>query len=207
MAKDYIPSKDTEFQDWLGNFLTVGSANQIVLGLTTADFTPISTDKTAFDAAITDAEAKAAAAKSATTKKNTIRKSTEVKTRALVKRIQAKADVPADIKRLLQITVPGSQPAPPAIPYPPVDLVANVIGTGSYELTWKRNNNGSTVLFVVEALMQGASDYVQVFATTKSSFLHNGNPPGLKITYRVKAQRGEIFSPYSNVAVVNDITP
>ena len=202
---DYIPKKDLEYQDWLQNFITVGNANLAILGLTTADLTPISTDKTQYDAAITDAEAKAAASKSATTKKNLLRKSSESKARAIVKRIQAKQDVPADIKRLLQINVPGSTPPSPVIPYPPADLVANVIGTGTYELSWKRNGNSMSVNFIIEALFQNAVDFIQIYSTTKSTYIHANNPPGLKISYRVKTQRSELFSTYSNVVSVNDV--
>lgn len=201
---DYIPKKDTQYQDWLGNFLTVANANLATLGFVATDITPLQTDKTNFDGAITNAEALQAQSKAATEKKNIIRKSSETKARILVKRIQAKIDVPADLKKQLQITVPGEAPAPPAVPYPPKDLVANVVGSGVYELSWKRNGNIQTTMFVVEALIAGASDFIQVFSTTKTSYTHSGNPPGAKITYRVKAQRGESFSPYSNIAVVND---
>jgi len=91
------------------------------------------------------------------------------------------------LKKQLQITVPGETPAPPTVPYPPKNLVANVVGSEIYELKWERNGNISTIIFVVEALFAGATDFVQVFSTTKTGFTHSGNPLGTKITYRVKA--------------------
>lgn len=204
MPRDYIPAKDTVFQDWLENFIKTANNNLAVLGLVAADLTPLSTDKTTFDSVLTDAETKKAASKAATQKKDIIRKSAEAKARAIVKRIQAKADVTNDIKAQLQITVPGSTPPPPEIPLPPVNLVANITGVGSYMLTWDRAGNSSNTLFVIEAKIGATADWLPVFTTTKTKYEHTGNPAGLIIMYRVKAQRGEIQSPPSNVAVVNE---
>lgn len=200
--KDYIPQKDTIYRDWLANFLTVANANLATLGLVAADITPLQTDKTNLGTAITNSETLQAQAKAATEKKNYIRKSSETKARAIVKRIQAKIDVPPDLKKQLQITVPGDSPAPPTVPYTPKDLVVNVIGSGTNELKWDRNGNVPSIIFVIEALIDDAKDFVQIFSTTKISYVHSGNPTGSKITYRVKALHGEIASPYSNIAVV-----
>lgn len=207
---DYIPKKDTEYQDWLGNFITVANANLVALGLVAADITPLQTVKTGFDNSLTDLEAKKAAMKAATQKKDTLRKSSTTKARALVKKIQANQAVTNELKASLQITVTGSHPAPPEIPYPPNNLVAYVSGSGEYKLDWKRNGNSSGILFVIEARMGNSSAWLPIFTTTKTSYTHSGNPPGTKITYRVKAQRGETQSPPSNTAVVNDggvVTP
>ena len=204
---DYIPKKDTEYQDWLGNFITVSNANLAALGLLTTEVSGLSTDKTSFDTAITDLEGKKASAKAATQAKDILRKATELKARAFVKRIQAKTDVTNTLKANLQINVPGSHPAPPTVPPPPMDLVANIAGPGSYELSWKRNGNNPPTIFVVEALFAGSSEFIQIESTTKITFLHNGNAPGVKITYRVRAKHGVTYSPPSNIAVVNDVIP
>ena len=54
-------------------------------------------------------------------------------------------------------------------------------------------------------IIDAAIDFSQIYVTTKASYIHAGNPPGIKITYRVKGQRGEIQGPPSNHAVVNDM--
>lgn len=200
--KDYIPKKDTIYRDWLANFLTVANANLATLGLTDTDLKPLQMDKPIYDDAITNAETLQAQAKAATEKKNTVRKSSETKARAIVKRIQAKLDVPPNLKKQLQITVPGDSPAPPTVPYTPKNLLVNVVGIGANELKWERNGNIPSIIFIVEALIDEAKDYVQIFSTTKSSYTHTGIPSGTKISYRVKALHGEIPSPYSNIAVI-----
>ena len=200
---DYIPSSDTIYQDWLANFLTVANSNLGAIGLTTADMTPLTTDKTNFDLAITDAETKQAAAKAATEKKSILRKASELKARALVKRIQAKVDVTADLKRQLQITVPGESGGLPVVPYTPMDLIANVVGIGSYELTWKRNGNAQSIIFVVEAKINSGTEFIQIDSSNRTYFTHLGNPAGAKIVYRVRAKHGDVFSAPSNEFTVN----
>ena len=200
--RDYIPSKDTIYRDWLANFITVANANLATLGLVAADITPLQTDKTNYDSAITNSETLQAQAKAATEKKNVVRKASETKARAIVKRIQAKLDVPPDLKKQLQITVPGESPTPPLVPYTPKNLVVNVVGIGANELKWERNGNINTIIFIVEAQIDDAKDFVQIFSTRKTNYTHSGLPSGTKISYRVKALHGEISSPYSNIAVI-----
>ena len=204
-AGDYIPRSDTIFQDWVGNFLSVANANLTSLGFLASDMTAITTDKTLFDTTITNNATAQALAQAAAKKKQITRKALELKARGLVKRIQAKTDVSPDLKRQLQITVPGDAPPPPDIPNQPLDLVANIAGEGSYELKWKRNNPIGTIMFVVEGRFGASPNFTFIGITPKSTFLHENNVPGERIAYRVKIQRGEKHSPYSNTAVVNDV--
>ena len=200
---DYIPKNDLAFQDWTGNFISIANLNLTTLGFLTSDMTAITTNKTLLDVVITDNEAKQAAAKAATKKKEVTRAATEAMARALVKRIQAKVDVPADLKRQLQITVPGSSsPVPLQIP---LNLLANTINPGAYELQWLRNGNSPTTMFIIEALLPGATSFVQIGAETKTTYLHAGNPPFDEITYRVRAKKGEVYSLYSNEFTVNRV--
>ena len=201
---DYIPKKELEYQTWLGNFITVTNANLVALGLTTTDIGPLSTEKTTFDAAITSAETLQAQSKAAIEKKVMFHKSTESKARALVKRIQAKADVTADLKRQLQITIPGDVPAPPVKPNAPSDLTVSIAGTGAYELKWKKNNTSAVIMYSVEAKIGAATGFISVFTTTKASYIHSGNTPGVKIVYQIRAIHGEVYSEPSNHVIVND---
>ena len=200
---DYIPNADRQFNDWLNNFIEVANTNLAMLGLSTTEMTALITEKDALEKGIAQSETAAAAAKAATEKKKLARKKVEATTRAYVKRIQAKPDVLANVKKQLQITVPGNTPAPPPVPYTPTDLIANIIGSGTNELTWKRNGNRNTVLFVVEAATDGETEYKSVFTTSKTNYVHAGNKPGAKVTYRIRAQHGTTLSLPSNEAVIN----
>ena len=203
MANDYIPKPDSIFKDWLTNFVKVAQGNLVTLGLTTTDISSLDADREKFGDTITNAESMSAQAKAATEKKNLYRKATESKARALVKRIQAKVDVPADLKKQLQITVPGQSAPIPVKPYNPTELVAKVIGSGTYELSWNRNGNSGAILFIIEGLFGNETAYRQVFVTTKTNYIHSNNIPGQKIIYRIRAQHGEILSDPSNDAIIN----
>ncbi len=200
---DYIPNADRQFKDWLNNFIDVANVNLTLLGLSTTEMTSLVSEKDNLDKGISASETATAAAKAATEKKKIARKKVEATTRAFVKRIQAKPDVLANVKKQLQITVPGNTPAPPPVPYAPIDLIANIIGSGTNELTWKRNGNRNSILFVVEALVEGETEYKSVFTSLKTNFVHSGNKPGAKITYRIRAQHGTTLSLPSNEAVIN----
>lgn len=204
---DYIPKQDTQFQDWLGNFLLVANANLAGLGLIAGDITPITTDKGVFDTTITDSEAKRAASRAATYAKDTVRKSAETKVRAIVRRIQANPAVSDEMKGKLQITIPGSQPTPPSTPEPPEALFVKYVGNSNYELSWKRGSNIGRILYVIEAIIGNSTNWIQLFSTGKTKYLHTGNVPGLKIVYRVKAQRGETQSIPSVNITVNEGSP
>lgn len=204
---NYIPAKDDEFKDWLGNFIIVANANLATLGLIAGDITQLSTDRGTLDTAINDAEVKKAASKSATQLKDTIRKSAEGKVRGIVKRIQANTAVSNALKAQLQITITSSASSSSPTPISPTALIPKVIGSGEYELSWSRNGNKNGTFFVIEAIIGSAGSWTQIFATTKTKYIHGNNTPGEKIVYRVKAQRGEFQSSASNIAIVNDGAP
>ena len=42
-----------------------------------------------------------------------------------------------------------------------------------------------------------------VFTTSKTNYVHAGNKPGAKVTYRIRAQHGTTLSLPSNEAVIN----
>lgn len=181
MPRDYIPAIYKVFKDSLDYFIKTANNNLALLGLVAADITPLSTDKANFNSVLTYYEAKKTISKAATQKKDIVRKSAEAKTRALVMSIQSKAGITNDIKAQLQITVSGSTPPPPEIPLPPVNLVANIAGTGAYSLTWDRAGSSPNTLFVIVAKIRDTADWITIFTTIKTKYKHTGNPAGAMI--------------------------
>jgi hypothetical protein len=105
MATDYIPDPDNDFTTWLANLLTYAAANAAALGLVPADLAPLTAQQTAWTAALTDHGAAQAGARSAREAKDAARHALETAVRALVKRLQASADVDDAERRALGITV------------------------------------------------------------------------------------------------------
>lgn len=201
---DYIPRKDTELQAWLGPFTSVMGLNLTTLGLSAGDLTSISVAKTTFDLKMTDYALKHDAAEAATQAKEAARDAVVAKARELAQRIQAKADVSDELKASLGLTVPGSHPPPPEVPYPPSDLVLEILQPGYYKLKWKANGNTAGTLYLVELKIMNTTAFVPVVTISKTSYTHQNPQPHDKMTYRVRAQRGTNFSMPSNLVVVND---
>ena len=199
--KDYLPTKDTDLQAWTQNFLTVANANLAPLGLVAGDVTPVSTDKTSFDAAITNNNTKQAEAKAATLQKNTVKTNLSGKIRILVRKIQANPAVLPQLKAQLGITVGDAVPTP-LVPQQPTELVAMPDASGVNKLQWNRNGNPFGTTFIIESQENVSLPWFFAGTTTKATFEHSGQIPGKMLFYRVKAQRNEQISEPSNVAVV-----
>ena len=92
----------------------------------------------------------------------------------------------------------GATSPPPA---EPTDLTVTPNASGFNELKWKRNGNKPNTVFIVEAQVDGAGDWVQVGAVTETTFVHENQIPGKQIAYRVKARRDKRESVWSGTAV------
>ena len=197
----FYPVNDAEFSVWLGNFIAVATTNRVVLGLGDADLAALTAAKTALDAKITASQSANDAAKSATTAKKTTRKSTNALIGYRAKVINANAAIPADIKRQLGLTVRDSKPTSTP-PNAPVNLMADGFSTGVNQLDWDTNGNLRGTQYLIEAAVGSATAFKFVGTTTKSRFEHKGQTPGVQVIYRVKAQRADKDSEYSNDALV-----
>jgi hypothetical protein len=198
---DYLPAKDSDLQSWTQNFLTVANANLVALGLVAADTTPITSEKGSYDTAITNNNTKQAEAKAATQQKSTVKSNLTTKVRILVRKIQANPAVLPQLKAQLGITV-GDGGLTPIVPQQPMELIADPAASGVNKLQWNRNNNPYGIVFVVEYQLNVTESWQFAGTTTKSTFEHIGQVPGRMLFYRVKAQKNELVSEPSNVAVV-----
>lgn len=92
---------------------------------------------------------------------------------------------------------------PSKIPvYDPADLVVTGASNGINTLKWNKNDNKAGTIYNIEALIGEATDFIIVGTTTVTRFEHKNQKPGNEITYRIRAQRGDDFSDYSNEATV-----
>ncbi|MCX6153718.1 MAG: hypothetical protein NT007_06130 [Candidatus Kapabacteria bacterium] len=203
-GRDYIPKRDTDLQLWMEPFSSIMGTNLTTLGLLSGDYTAISTLKSNFDAAMTDFEMKRDAASAATQAKDAARASLVAKARELAQKIQKNVSVSESLKASMGLTVAGSHPPPAAVPFPPIDLVYDVLQPGAYQLKWKANGNASGTLYSLEARYGTATTFVSVVTITKTKFIHDNQPPNQKVAYRVRAQHGTLFSLPSNIVIIND---
>ena len=200
---DYIPHSEAKYLEWLENFCAVAKANVAALGITADEMKALDDFSGQYDSSIKQSVALTAELKSMNERKVSIKKKSIACVRGIVKQIQAKQTIANDLKKQLQITVPGQSSPVPVVPFQPLSLTVNVVSVGSYELKWDRNGNNRNTLFLVEAMFEDQKNFIPIITTSKSNFIHTGNKAGARITYRVKAQHGTIFSPPSLEAIIN----
>ncbi|MET0753255.1 MAG: fibronectin type III domain-containing protein, partial [Pyrinomonadaceae bacterium] len=169
-------------------------------GLTEALVDQIITANITFCADINVQALKKAEAKAATTKLAGTRKTLN-DLFAKAKREAKDSGTSAD--KLAEISIDADEGGKSAIaPQAPVDLLVEGFSSGKNSLKWNRNGNKSGTIFIIEAKTGDETKYAIVGTTTKSAFDHKDQKPGMKQVYRVRAQRGDDFSDYSNEAVV-----
>lgn len=86
--------------------------------------------------------------------------------------------------------------------FAPEGLIVEGFADGTNFLKWQRSGNDKRNLFIVEARIGDAADYMMVGATTKTKFYHQNQKPGVPVRYRVYATRGGRVSPHSNDAAL-----
>jgi len=198
---DYIPARDSEFQNFSNNFAKQATEHQADLFLTVEQTAKLTTSSTDFDAKY-DAHLLAQnAAEAATGDKNESRKSFEKEIRSIAGIIQANPDIPNNLREILGLPVHDNIHTH-IHPQIPQDLYAEGSPTGVNHLNWEAGENKPGTMYVVEAMQAGEKDFSFVDVVTKTKYDHKGQTPGVMITYQIKAKRGDEVSQPSNNAVV-----
>ncbi|MCX6154175.1 MAG: hypothetical protein NT007_08445, partial [Candidatus Kapabacteria bacterium] len=90
----------------------------------------------------------------------------------------------------------------PVNPIPPTDLLANPNPNGTNKLSWNRNGNPQGTIFIIEMQDRPGFPWVLIGTTTKTTYDHQGQMPGITKYYRVRAQRNDTTTEPSNEAIV-----
>lgn len=96
---------------------------------------------------------------------------------------------------------PRSSTRSAVVPQQPLGLVATPNPAGTVFLSWERNGNPYSVQFVIEAKV-GTGEWEIAAMTTKAKITLENYVPGQEASFRVYAQKNELESSPSNVAVI-----
>lgn len=197
---DHRRLSNSEFRDLLNDIFTKADGNAATYGLTQDLVDEAQTRHDAIVGKINGQVAKKAEAKASTTALNLERKTGNDFVSHLKIQMRAAEVAP---EKFVEIGFDEDDlvPSPIAV-FTPSELVVNGFSNGTNALNFNRNGNQPHTIFSIEAKIGDAADYVIVGTTTKTNFKHLNQTPGVKVTYRVRALRGEVFSEYSNTAVV-----
>jgi hypothetical protein len=198
---DHSKLSHSEFKNLLDLIESKADGNAAEFGLTQADVLQIQAIRDRMETDIADQAAKDAAAEAATAKLTATRKEGN-KLLSLNKMTMRSNQVKDDKFAELGFGTDDSVDTPVA-PLTPAELSVQGFSNGANKLKFKRNGNKQHTIFNVEAKIGNAPNFVIVGTTTTTNFNHENQTPGVKVVYRVRAQRsGGEFSEYSNEAVV-----
>ena len=197
---DHRKLSNSSFRDLLNGIYTTGNGHAEEFGLTDELIDEAKARGGVIDSKITKQVTTKAASKAATTDLNLQRKSDNEFVSSLKIAMRA-AKVPAD--KFVAMGFDADDLTSSAIVVQsPVDLSVKGFSNGINALKFNRNGNKHGTIFLIEAKIGAATDWTIVGTTTKAGYEHKGQKPGVKVLYRIRAQRGEEVSEPSNEAVV-----
>jgi hypothetical protein len=92
----------------------------------------------------------------------------------------------------------------PVVPSEPTQLTATPFANGTVQLTWKRNGNPATVMFVIETKTEGG-EWTPVKMVGRSRAVLSGFAPGTPAWFRVYATKsGQASVPSFDVSIYHE---
>jgi hypothetical protein len=200
---DFIPRRDTLYTAWLNQLATQADALKVQLQLSNSQVTALQQAASQWATAYANHVAAVENARARAVGKAAVRRSTEETVRTICRIVQANPTVPEDAKRDIGLPVHDKEPTP-VMPQTPTGLYVIGLENGANVLRWKRNGNKTGVQFIIEAKYSANAPWTQIGSTTRSSWMHEHQVPGVKVWYRVIATRTKFKSLPSTAATVYD---
>ena len=201
MPTTYYPHEDHNLEPYVVNLAAVMLANLTAFGISQAQYDALDGFLAKFQTKLAAHVTAQAAAKAATEAKNLARTDLIDCFTELVNLIQAKKDVPNELKDAAGIPVHDKIPTE-IIPVPPTELTAESFTNKKNGLNWKNGGNKPGTLYVIEAKIGEATSFSFVDVITATKYEHTDRTVGVKAIYRVRAKRGNKISDPSNEAAV-----
>jgi len=192
---NYIPSGDSEFVDWMENFVTNLSINMAMVGLVQTDIDPVISAQGSFSTALTTQITQQALAKGAVESKKTEREGLEATLRPLVQRIQKHPGMTDQLRGLLGITIPSERTTSsvgPDVPSmfletKPGQVVVH-FGTDASNEQHNGKPDWARGCFIYRK-KSGESDFTMIAYDTASPYVDTVTGPAVDAAYKV-AYRG-----------------
>ena len=197
----YIPTRDGDFKEFSLKLVGVVKANLTAYGITLAQSDKLELKINDFVVKYGAHLTAKDAAQSATADKNDSRTLAEKDLREVAQIIQNFPEITPALLEAAGLPVHDTTPTP-ITPVSPESLEAYGDDNGENHLEWKAGDNKPGTIYVIEAKIDPNPEFALVDVVTKTKYIHKGQTPGVRVSYRVKAKRGDLISSPSNVAVV-----
>lgn len=193
--------KDAKFSGWLAAHVKSMEENAAELGVSPDEINELKSLRDEYHANLQERVRLRIASKAATEAFRQTKIKINRKIAARRKTYLADSEISETLIKSLGFDIPKTRSERVAL-FTPEELTVTGFSNGTNVLRWKRAGNHSKTMFIIEALIGDASDFVMVGATMKTKFVHEGQKPGVKIVYRVCAQRSGRKGEYSDTAVI-----
>jgi hypothetical protein len=201
MISKIYKMSDAEFSVWLENFENVLENNLAALNLTAANLTELQALSGEMKDALAERQSVEEMKRAKIVKLREKRKAVVKKVAYYNKILPANEAISGELIEMLGLNAAIPNTAV-VNPNRPVELIAESSASGVNELRWKKNGNRAGTFYIVESRLESEPKFVYTGSTSKTKFEHKNQRPGVRMFYRVKAQRSDTESVYSNEAVV-----
>ncbi len=201
MISNLYRMSDAEFSVWLENFNTVIEANKVELNVSNDQVLEMLGLQTGHNTALTEKQSADELKQSKTANLRQKRRDAMKKVAFYNKIFKADENIPTSLIELAGFDANDGIPTS-STPQQPINLVANGFSNGNNELKWNKNGNKPNTVYIIEGRLESEANFSFVGTTTKQKFAHKNQTPGARMFYRVKAQRHDQESTFSNTAVV-----
>lgn len=199
--RSYIPIKDVQFANWGKRFAAKVQEDAAALGITADMAAELVAAADDFRDQLLAQMRLENLLKGQTKLKNKARAEAESLARTVAQLIRANPAV-SDGELVTLTLSPRKKRSRVVRPRPPTDLFANPNARGYVDLKWNSARNKQGTTYIVERRFGTDGPFEFVAATSKTSFRHMGQTPGVEAQYRVHAQRTSYRSGYTHPATI-----
>lgn len=199
MAFFNVPKRDLDIVALLKQFDGAMQAHSSTLGYSSTDEFRVSGAYAEADSSLTAVEGAKFALKGAVATKSADIKDGVAIMREYAQQIKNNVAATPEIQAAFGISPTPSASGPVTVP---TTLSAEPVANGTCKVTWKRNGNVVGTSFVIETKTSMSGAWSFYATTTKTKFNDTNAAPGSPKWYRVRAERGDVVSGWSNEATI-----
>jgi hypothetical protein len=197
---NFSKMNDAEMLEWLNNIITVAGVAPANYGLTADQITDLTAKRDLLQTRMSWRATAEDAVRSAVTAQRESRTNADTLVSFINMSVKINPDVSPARKDAIGIFM--RKPPVRTAPTRPENLQANGFEDDRVVLRWDRAANKPNTQFIVECKKEGETEFAYLATTTRSKYVHLNAAPGDRCVFRVRAQRDDMESTYSNEASV-----
>lgn len=204
---DYIPEQDLAAIAWAKRFVNSAEQKMAEAGFSQEQIDNLRDLVEAFANAKKHQQNCATKLTIATTAKNQAQKSLYSVLRAMAQQARHQPGAPATLAQALDLA-PADPKRHKQRPQRPTAIYANTTGYGYVKVHWDKGANARGTVYVLQARVLPDGEWKHIAAVTAPRFVDKTQRPGVRVAYRVYAQRGDkVSTPCGGATAWGNVDP